>query len=406
MDAEAITNQFVAENNRFLPDELIRRTFPESFWMGLTPRGQYPDGLGYDPITINTWERTAPLVSYTQWDSLGNTGLTDGLAGGNCLPPVHKITFGVSQRTMQPYRWVAETPDFCAVNMMPAWKLEKQLGAMWDEMTKFTKLLWEYKDRHEYFNMCKYKVIIDSTTSSGCTTLEDETDFSSYSWSGKTNADVYLMTSGYLDYWKRRLVLDGVGEHAAGMSDGSPQLTLVTDDNTIESIFTANGDRRSDVRYGEPSKLLKPYGVNQPYKGWYFMDDMRGIRCNLVNDALVEVDPYLMTATVKGFKFEINPAWLTADFVVSMHWIQNVFKQLIPTPVVTPHPQWQFNPVNYTGVWKCMNIPDREVNPDSNIIYFRGQFAAASEPIHPEFGVAFLHRNCPPPTGAITTCAT
>jgi hypothetical protein len=78
---------------------------------------------------------------------------------------------------------------------------------------------------------------------------------------------------------------------------------------------------------------------------------------------------------------------------------------LIPRPITNPAEKFEFNAVNYMGNWKVMNIAHRTDNPDGNIIYHRGILAAGSMPVHPERGVAFLHKRCDPALDLVTSCS-
>jgi hypothetical protein len=51
-----------------------------------------------------------------------------------------------------------------------------------------------------------------------------------------------------------------------------------------------------------------------------------------------------------------------------------------------------FNPQNYRGEFKWVNIPDRQTNPDGNVGYFRGVVANGARPIFPQYGYAILHK--------------
>lgn len=394
MACAAITEYVVSESNRILPGEIYSRTIPRSPWMTLTERGEYPEQLGYDPITVLTYERTLPTEANPTWTDVGIQGLVDGAEGGACNPAAHTIQFGSTKRTFNLQEYVIETPDFCAVNLRTAFQIQMQLGRIWDNMGLHSRTLWEFRHRHEYLRLCNWKVVVDACPAT--TLTEGVTDFSTWACGSTPTA----LTQGILDDWRLRLLRDGAGENAEGTVDGDPQLVLVTDSETSENIFMMNGDRRSDLRYGDPAKTLKPFGVGGPYKGFYHLIDPFPIRYNYTCDngtvTLTEVPPFTISLATKGFKCNPNPAWRTAQLTVSFIHNRLVMKELIARPIVAPHPEWRFDPVNYTGTWKAMNIIDRKCNPEGNQIYFRGHMMAGSMPIHPEYGVAYLHANCPP----------
>lgn len=401
MACAPITEYVVSESNRIMPGEIYSRTIPISPWMRITDRGEYPEELGYDSLAVLTYERTLPTEAEPAWTEVQITGALDNQEGGACNPPAHTIQFGSTKRNMSLYEYVAESPDFCAVNLRTAFQLSMQLGRIWDMMGLWTRTMWEIKNRHEYFHMTNWKVVADGDPC--MTTLaEGETDFST--WPCGTGP--VPLTQGMLNDWRLRLLRDGAPPE--GMADGDPQLVLVTDSETSDNIFFQNDDNRSDLRYGEPSKLLAPFGVGGPYKGFYHLIDPFPIRYNMTCDngtvTLTEIAPFTITGSTKGFKAIVNDSWRTAQLTVSHIHNRKVLQQLIPRPIVAPHPEFKFDPVTYTGIWQAMNIIDRKCNPEGNQIYFRNHMMAASMPVHPEYGVSFLHKNCGPPCNATTTC--
>lgn len=401
MACNSITEIVVSESNRILPGEIYSRTFPRSLWLSIVDRGEYPEQMGYDPLTVLTYERTAPTDANPSWTLVDLTGSHDNVEGGACLPPAHLIQFGSTKRTVSLYEYVGESPDFCAVNLRTAFELQMQLGKIFDNMGLWARLMWETRNRHEYFRLTNYKVVADGNPC--MTTLtEGVEDFST--WTCGTGP--VPLTQGMLDWWRLHLLRDGAPPD--GLADGDPQLTLITDSETSENIFLMNGDRRSDLRYGEPHKLLAPFGVGGPYKGFYHSIDPFPIRYNFTctdgTITLTEVAPFTVVAATKGFKVIVNSAWESAQLTVSHIFNRKVYQQLIPRPIVAPHPEYKFDPVTYTGVWTAKNILDRKCNPDGTIIYFRWHAMSGSLPIHPEYGVSFLHLRCGPPCGAVTAC--
>lgn len=404
MACDPVTEYLISESNRILPGEIYSRTVPRSVWMspGFVERGEYPEQLGYDPLTVLTYERTLPTEANPLWTPMAiQSGMMDGREGGACLTPAHLIQFGLTKRTTQLTEYVVETPDFCAVNLRTAFQIQMQLQRIYDNMGLYTRTLWEIHNRHEYFFNCDYKVVVDGTSCPPLELTRGVTDFSSFTC---TAQPLGLLTQQILDYYKLQLIRDGAAEGALGYADAEPQLTLVTDSETSDLIFRQNGDNRSDLRYGDPAKLLAPYGVGGPYRGFYHVIDPFPMRANCVNGVVTEVPPFYMYATSKGFACSPNPNWRTAQYTISMIHNRKVFQQLIPRPIVKPHPEWTFDPVNYTGIWEPKNIIDRKCNPDGTILYFRGHFSAASLPVHPEYGVAFLHKNCPVACANVASC--
>jgi hypothetical protein len=77
---------------------------------------------------------------------------------------------------------------------------------------------------------------------------------------------------------------------------------------------------------------------------------------------------------------------------------------LIPRPPTDPHPNFKFDPVNFTGAVTLKNIIDRTCNPDGTVIYHRLQLGHAGKPKETWRGVAFVHNRCDP-MGCTLVCA-
>ena len=69
----------------------------------------------------------------------------------------------------------------------------------------------------------------------------------------------------------------------------------------------------------------------------------------------------------------------------------DVMQSQIPSPL-SGAGGVSFDPTNYKGDFKWLNIPDVEKNPDGNIGFFRGVLASASKPIKTDFGFVILFK--------------
>jgi hypothetical protein len=189
------------------------------------------------------------------------------------------------------------------------------------------------------------------------------------------------------------------------MANGSPILTLICSAETSEDIIFRNADIRDDLRWGAPSELLAPFGVDRSYRGFYHLIDTYPMRGSCTGGVFTEIATFDTITATRGSKAEVRQSWMDAPYEISFIFDTMVFEQLIPRPITNPHPKFQFDPVNYMGDWNAKNIIDRNCNPDGTVLFHRGILAAASKPIHPERGVAFLHLRCDPALNLVTSCS-
>lgn len=394
MSCDAIIQQLTSEAGRISTD-IYNRQWGRSPWMSLTARGTFPQEMG-QTISNLTYERSAPLDAEPTWTSM-NFSETEPVEGGICLPSATKVPIGSTLRNFSLARRVLEGPDFCAEQLRTPLAVAKQLNAIVDVLAGYSIIEWEIRDRHEYFRMCKRKVVVD-----GCPPTSTFTQAAAYPAVCATS----VLTQGILNQLKMKLMRDGAGQSAMGMNDGEPILTLVCSPETSDNLIFLNPDIRQDIRWGKPSELLAPFGAVRDYRGFYHLKDMYARRFSCSGGVYTEIATFSSAAATKGTKDEINPSYESAQYEESFIYDRTVFNQLIPEPITSPGANITFDPVNYTGDWVYLNIRDRICNPRGTIGFHQGILAAASEPVHPERGVAIVHRRCDPACNLVTSCTT
>lgn len=396
MPCDSITELLDYESGRVGP-EIYNRLFNRSPWVTLVRRGEFPQGMGTQ-IGVLTYERSAPTQAEPAWTAILPT--EGGVAeGGSCLPPASKVGVGWTLRNYNLARRALEGPDFCAEDIRFAYQLRDQLNAIITILTEYTLIEWEIRDRHEYLRLAKWKVTMDG----GLTTTQNT---SAPFFSGCPTS---ILTQGALNRWRVRLLRDGAAGSALGRENNSPVLTLITSAETSEDLIFRNADIRQDLRWGKPNELLAPFGVTRSYRGFYHLIDMYPMRGSCSAGTFTEIPVFANEpATGAGagaLKQEVNAGWQGAGNEISFIFDPMVFEQLIPAPISNPANNFKFDPVNYMGNWKLRNILDRACNPDGTIVYHRGILAAGSKPVHPERGVAFLHKVCDPALNLVTSCS-
>jgi hypothetical protein len=375
-----------------MANEIYRRYFARTPWLRLMQRGEFPSGMG-ESISVLTYERSAPTDAEPAWTDVL---IQDGQEGGECLPPVTKVGIGSTTRSFNLKRRVLEGPDFCAEEFRSPFALQKQLDSITSILGQYARLEWEIRDRHEYFRMVKRKVVVD-----GCPPHESNTQAATYPAFCPTS----ILTQGILNRYAIKLLRDGADDSAMMEDNGRKILTLICSAETSDNLIFQNADIRQDLRWGQPSELLKPIITDgRVYRGFIHIIDPYPRRFTCSAGVYTEVPAFLSVAASKGNKSDINPSYETAPYEETFVFDPMVMRQLIPRPITNPAANFSFNPVNYTGIWAAKNIPDRRCNPDNNIIFHRGIMAAASEPVYPERGMAFVHLRCDPACSLITSC--
>lgn len=374
---------------------LKRRTFPRSIIMSLIRRGTFPNEMG-ETLTAVVYERSAPTDAEPTWSTLT---VADGAEGGLCLPPATKIPIASTTRTFSLARRVLEGPDICNIDIRPAVDLYNQLESVAGILADYSRIEWEIHDRHEYFRLCQTKVVVDSCSSP----TESTTMATTYPAACPTQP----LSMAVVRKYSINLLLDGAGAESLLRGEGgSPVGTVITSLETRGNITRQNHDIREDIRFSnEANILIRAFGVSHSYGDIVWLADPYNRRFTCADGVSTEIPAFSLTAATKGQKAVVRPAYKTAPYEESFWFDPNVFTQLMMEPPIAPYPNFKFNPVDYTGMVQMYNIPDRTCNPDGNIIFHRMHLAAASYPVEPERGVAFLHERCDP-SGCDTVCAT
>lgn len=396
MSCEGITDIVVRETGRFLPQTIYDRIFGRSPWMGLITRGVYPMGLS-QTINVLTYERTAPYVAEPAW---ADVTVVDGQEGGACLPPVDEIKIGSTTRNFNLKRRAIHGPKFCAEEFRSVFDLEMQLNRIADILANYTVIEWEIRDRHEYFRNVQTKVVV--------TDCYNPTKDTSGATTYPAVCPTAPMSMSVLTKTRNSVLRDGGNQSAILRTNGAPVLTIIASAETIGNLIRQNVDIRNDIRYaemgmGDRARLLQEYGVSHTYGGFMFIEDIYPRRFTCSAGVYTEVPIFVELDATKGKKAQINTAWESAPYEETFLFDPEVFHQLVPTPITNPQSMFRFDPVNYTGDWKILNILNEQCNPDGNQLRHRGILAAASMPVHPERGVAYVHLRCDP-LGCVLTC--
>jgi hypothetical protein len=451
----SIEQLLVKEAGRIGP-EIYRRTIDTSAWLKLTKQEQFPEEMG-DVISSVTFERFYPSLTlagagntngyaeneitadagsgwrklgsnpvdqtytgfnaYTQTISGGSTPpVASSSTAGNALPQaLNGVTFGQKLRQYS-LEWASiDSPDIALEDLRFAVKRREQLSNIMDVLTESTSLIWQDRYRNLFTAQVANEgnLVYPSTSSivastSGAAASNDLTIVYNAVGNGvgtafapgaitSTSLPQSQLTQGILKRLYMKLVRDGAGTNAMGRENGAPVFMLICGAETSESLIRLNADIRQDFRYAKPNELLTPLGIERSYGGFYHSIDAYPPRFRVydtTNDKLIRTYPFKKNTTTKGTSYDINAAYETAEYELSYIFHQDVMRSVVPSPINTAN-KMAFNPQNYRGEFKWVNILDRQTNPDGNVGYFRGVCASGARPVFPQYGYAILHKRSP-----------
>jgi hypothetical protein len=371
--------QILIQQENLIGPDIYTKTVDSSLWLKMIQQEAWPDGMG-EEIRVLTFERTI-AADTDSWDAItANAG-----TGNNCAPTATTLGFAQRYRTFGLEQKAIESPSICVNDVRFGFQFKEQLRNMFDMLTQNVAFIWKRRYRQQYFDLCEHKVVAALNGN----TLEEA--------SGATYpavSPVSALTQGILNWARMRLMRDGAGASCAGRENGAPVFTLVTSAETSDNIIRQNAD---DMRYttAKVNELYAPLGVDRSYRGFYHVIDDFPRRFNA---SRVEVLPYVTDANnaaiEKGDRAIINPLYETAPFEESIIFVKDVMRSMVPGQLTSPGGNVTFEPQNYRGEFKFLNIRDKVTNPDGSWGYFRGTMQSGAKPIHPEWGYAILHLRC------------
>lgn len=387
-DCDKINTAIIRETGRISP-EIYTRIVRSTPWVAMTPRDTFPDGMGVVQTNM-MFERMLPADDAETW---ADVAPSDG-SSNQCLPPVEILKWGQTLRTWRLQKIAKQTEEFCIEDLRTAFDLQKVLSLYTSGLQRVSQWVWENRDRNEYIAMSAHKI----TEGAGNVFSLNSTSFN------PATPPTSRLTLGTLEQIYSQLIREGAGADAMGeTSSGSPVFGLMTDENTKRDLMRQDPELRDDFRFAyegtkEGSPLIAPlFDTKWSYDGYKMMTDFFPARYEIINGAYVRIQPFSSAAaTTSGTKRDLNLAYIYATYQVSVVHVPSVFTQRVPKPLSNPGGNFKFDPVNYMGDFQWKNIPHATCNPDGTIGFFRGVFASASEPVHPEFGYAIMHLSCPP----------
>lgn len=372
--------QLLIQQENLIGPDIYNKTVDSSLWLKMIQQEAWPDGMG-EEIRVLTFERTIASDTDTWTPIAANAG-----AGNNCAHTADTLAFAQRYRTFGLEQKAIESPKICVNDVRFGFQFKEQLRNMFDMLTQNVSFIWKRRYRKQYFDMCEHKVV---AALNGSTLYEGTTSY-------PAQAPVSALTQGILNWARMRLMRDGAGVACAGRENGAPVFTLVTSAETSDNIIRQNAD---DMRYttAKVNELYAPLGVDRSYRGFYHVIDDFPRRFGLDR---VEIPPYVADTNASYAAIAgqdpaiINPLYETAPYEESIIFVKDVMRSMVPGQLTSPGGNVTFEPQNYRGEFKFLNIRDRVENPDGSWGYFRGTMQSGAKPIHPEWGYAIMHLRC------------
>lgn len=420
-----IDNVLIHEADRIGYD-IHRENVHTSPWIDLTPKGVFPEGMGYRMQSL-IYERSLPTNA--AGDTLGLTwgdftasslvtgrdnsvqvqganGLLNGStvdtlgplnnqsAGGADVPPAH-IDW---QKRLEPYslqRATVQSPEINVEELRFAAHQQEQLTAAFDALAEGVRYSWEERYRDEYQRVARQVVECLSAGTDVSQTTVTGGDASDRFDNGVPNANVANISNAVLDRIYNKLVRSGGGRNPWGRENGRPVFGLVCSSEASYQLMTES-EIRTDVRESSRvDELLAPLGVMKGFRGFYHIVDDLAPRYRAADgDAgytagdYVRIEPFTIASNVVVPNGEYESTDAKYEVAYVLH--KEVMCSLIPNPVAGVKDA-KFDPVDYSGKFHWLNIKSVDLNPLGTVGHFLGVLASATKPLKTQFGFALIY---------------
>jgi hypothetical protein len=386
----------------YLGPDLYRRAHFSSPLMNVVKEGTFPKGVGVTP-SVFTIEPNEPATLNTGGSAITNsTGTDAGRVSGACAYSFTNLSIGFTEEVYSPKRLQYRGPLFCKDEQYFHNDADRFLNAYVEEMTKYVQFDWEYFLFHYYAR--KVPIYVASSTFGNA--------LGAASTSLTAAAATSELTQEMLDKLVGLLIAnrstpdssDGVGWVEYGPS--GPLWTLQIGTEATNRIKVNNSTLRTDLNYGDPTKLLARLGATEAIKNfrhlpivlpWRFTHD--GAKYNVVS-------PFTSGAATKGTKTSISATWLnpsTAPYEAALVMNPNVLEieHVMPDTSVGGA-TWESSPRMGEWVWKTGQEAVAEADGDACYDPMHkfgrhfGEVTAAPKPgANPSAGAIIFFKRCP-----------
>jgi hypothetical protein len=375
---------FTRESNRILP--IFReRGRVRSWFASLGGNGirseSWSEEMG-DTLSRNILERTIPSRNPNWQPISANSAVPSDT--GTCQPTAAIVTTASTLRTTQLYQESMDTDWLCVNDIRSSLNFKRQVAHILKNLADNVTDWWEQRNREQYVTAAQNKVVFnpDLPVKTNGTSM---TDF-------PLDLPTSTITQKYLNRLRTILQHNAAGTDggAYAREDGGDVFAVVMSQDMQEALLTTSSRINWDRRFAEAPKLLKAYGVNRSYQGWFHIIDNKAPRFDWVNGAWVERPYYANEATTKGNRAMVNPDYEAAEYELVIPFLKTVLTRMIPRSFTSAGSGASFKPWNYAGTPQWINKYDRECNKYENNGYWSVLMQAAYMPEKIEDGYAIL----------------
>ena len=389
MAAAALNNLFADEALRMQGDVKSLGLYQSRF-SAVIEKGVTPAGAGFNWQSL-VYDNSLPTDTVSWTAVQANDGSTN-----TCVPTANQINSAYNIFNYSASQTAFRSEDICITDAVHSYEGAQQTDAKKKNFEKNIVAAWEQQDRVSYISACRWKYVANPSL-----------NYTDSSASFPLNLPQCPISQELMSVFYRKLVRDGADVYggAYSMLDGKPIFLAMCSSEAQEQLIKTDANVRQDYRYaemgeGKNATLLKPFNIDRPYGGFFYMVDDRMPRYDFVAGAWLE-RAFLANSTgaTSGTRADVNALYENAEYEDVILFHPKVVQRQMPAPVSTAGAGTTFKPVDYSGQIVWLNIPNATENPFETVGHWRAELRAAYRPELIQYGYVVRISRC---TGTIT----
>jgi len=375
-----------------------------SIWRDMIELGNFEYGRGYMMKKHSFYggkEETGSTGDWYQLKDYNDRTDSDTAAENNCQYDPVTTGYGFEEKKYTIYETTRKTEDICLRDIVFHYQFEQQLELIFNNLSDITLGAWEKWLRETYVTFSTKQIVaegfpaftITGGSSDGADVI-DQAGLREINLGTVPEDTIGVLSQDVLDYHYQYLARQARQGKVADGENGMPVFALVTSFETSTELISKDTVRNQDMRYARPTFLLEGYGTITGYKNFAHSHDLEAPRYKVAETAgkLTRVYPYKFTPTTIGNATNIDRDYVTAPFELSVIFLKNVMKGLVPeNPTAVSGAS--FGGASNLGTYKWINIEDQTTNLLGETGFMFARFNCAPEPLDQvDNALVLLHR--------------
>ena len=390
---EAINDNFVRESGRVALGTYRLGLYKDPY-LRFVSQSAFPDNMGK---TITNIIAQRSIATGTGWEEVGHTG-DENSQDNACLAPVKTVGYAFDTKTFTLRQQAVESNFICLEDVRTS-------AFPIDDVNNYIKILadnvnveWIKRYDDDYLTHSTKLSVEPGIDNSGTVTFDGATGLATIAG---TPAPTSVLTPGVLRQIHDNLYQENAGDDGDAVTDdGAPVFNVFAERATIENLIKLQQDVREDIRFaeqgmGEAARLMQSWSVDRAFGGFMHIIDVRMPRYDFVGGEYVERPFYADAETAIGDEAVVNPAYINAGYEAAFVWHPDVIHREVPAPLGSVGSDTRGTAWNFNGEVQWLNIPDKTLNPFSDIGFWAARLNAAYRPIKPRYGYVLIYKRCP-----------